>query len=60
MFENPDQIPKNYQGFKKNNKKSRDINFFRIKVSSLPGILKSNLTLLNDKLDILDLHLIFA
>jgi hypothetical protein len=34
IFENPDPIHKNYKGLKINNEKSRDINFFRIKVSS--------------------------
>ena len=34
--------------------------FFKIKVFSYLRILKSNLTLLNDKLDILDSHLNLA
>ena len=29
LFENPDPIPKNFQGLKKNNEKSRDIKFFQ-------------------------------
>jgi hypothetical protein len=29
LFENPDPIPKNFQGLKKNNEKSRDINIFQ-------------------------------
>jgi len=29
MFENPDPIPKNYQGLKINYEKSRDINIFQ-------------------------------